>query len=242
MKKYCVIFTAFLIAAALIGCGNPAGGNSNEDTRTIGAFEPGIWFYDYDGGDAEKAAQANNTVKNWVQYFVFTDDGTTLLMYANTNYDSVAGKYVLKKEDPDRIAKKYSNFEACKNTILKEDKRNSVPFYKVRTDGLALYSPFNNTWWSRSFEVDDSDGKRTVTEYCFFKNYTIEKYIKKDGDKSAKSGDIKEMEKALKESSSEEKSLAGMFYRIITENLYTSDNTELSYKKCNESDVPAATP
>ena len=237
MKKYGVIFAAFLVAASLIGCGNPAGGNSNEDTRTIGAFEPGIWFYDYDGGDAEKTAQANNTVKNWVQYFVFTDDGTTLLMYANTNYDSVAGKYVLKKEDPVRITKKYSNFEACKNTILKEDKRDSVPFYKVRVDDLALYSPFGNVWWSRSFEVNDSDGnKENITQYVFFRNYAIEKYIRKDGNKPAINIDILEFERINKQP------LTEMFFQTFIEDLHEFDNTKLSFKICNESDVPAVTP
>ena len=235
MKKYAFIFTAFLIAATLIGCGNPAGGN--EDTRSIGAFEPGIWFYDYDGGDAEKAAQANNTVKNWVQYFVFDDTGKTVGMYANTNYDSVAGKYVLKKEDPVRIAKKYSNFEACKNTILQEDKRDSVPFYKVRVDDLALYSPFRNAWWSQSFEVKDSEnGKKTIKQYFFFKNYTIEKVIQKQGDKPAKNIDIAEIEQVNK------KSVAELFFQTCIEDLHEFDNTKLSFKICNESDVPAVTP
>lgn len=235
MKKYAFIFTAFLIAVALIGCGNPAGGN--EDTRGIGAFEPGIWFYDIDLGAQEKYAieHSTNGTKNWVQYFVFAEDGTTLLMYGNTNYYSAKGGSVLEKQNSEQM-KYLSNFEECKNTLLSFDKRNVIPFYKVRTDGLALYSPFKNTWWSRSFEVNDSDGKRNITEYCFFKNYTIEKYIKKDGDKSAKSGDIAEIEKALK------KSVTEMFYNWFIDDLYKSDNTRIPYKICNESDVPAVTP
>ena len=170
-----------------------------------------------------------------MQYFVFTEDGTTLLMYANTNYDSTKGGSVLKKQNSEQM-KYFSNFEECKNTILQLDKRGTIPFYKVRTDGLALHSPFKNTWWSRSFEVKDSDGKRNITEYCFFKNYTIEKYIKKDGDKSAESGDIAEIEKALK------KSVTEMFYNWFIDDLYKSDNTQIPYKICNESDVPIVTP
>ena len=241
MKKYGVFFAAFLIAAALIGCGNPAGGN--EDTRTIGAFEPGIWYYDIDLGAQEKYAieHSTNGTKNWVQYFVFAEDGTTISMYANTNYYSDKGGSVLEKQNS--VQMKYlSNFEECKNTIRSFDKRNVIPFYKVRTDGLASYSPFKNTWWSRSFEVNDSDGKRTVKQYIFFKNYTIENVIQKEGNKPAANVDIKELEKKLKESSYEEKSLAEMFYRMTIESLYKSDNLELSYKKCNESDVPAVTP
>lgn len=238
MKKYGVIFTAFLVAAALVGCGNPAGGNANEDTRTIGAFEPGIWYYDYDGGNAEKTAQANNTVKNWVQYFVFDDTGKTVGMYANTKYDSVAGKYVLKKEDPVRIAKKYSNFEACKNTILSLDKRSDIPFYKVQTDELALYSPFKNTWWCRSFEVTDSDGtKDTVAQYVFFKNYAIEKYIAKIGkNKPAVNVDLLEFERVNKLPITE------AFFQGFIEYLHKFDNTKLDLKICNESDVPVVTP
>lgn len=223
MKKYAFIFTAFLIAAALIGCGNPAG--DNEDTRSIGAFEPGIWFYDYDGGDAEKAA-TKDTKKNWVQYLIFDNTGKMIRAYHNINSKNLFEKY----NDVNL------SFTEYKDMLLKNDKRNPIPFYKVRTDGLALYSPFKNTWWSRSFEVDDSDGKRNITEYCFFKNYTIEKYIKKDGDKSAKSGDIAEMEKALK------KSVTEIFYNWFIDDLYKSDNTQIPFKICNESDVPAVTP
>ena len=237
MKKYGVIFAAFLVAASLIGCGNPAGGNSNEDTRTIGVFEPGIWFYDYDGGNAEKAAQANNTVKNWVQYFVFDDTGKTVGMYANTNYDSVAGKYILEKEDPVRIAKKYSNFEACKNTILKEDKRDSVPFYKVRVDDLALYSPFGNVWWTISRKINNN---KEAKEYFFFKNYSIEKYIQKEGDDPAKNVNIVELEKQLKENGLEPM-LDNTYYNFV-DDLNKSDNTKISYTRCNESDVPTVTP
>lgn len=236
MKKYAFIFTAFLVASSLIGCGNPAGGN--EDTRGIEAFEPGIWFYDIDLGAQEKYAieHSTNGTKNWVQYFVFTEDGTTLLMYANTNYYSNKGGSVFEKQNSEQM-KYFSNFAECKNTILAIDKRNVIPFYKVRTDELALYSPFKNTWWSRSFEVKDSDGnKENITQYVFFKNYTIEKYIRKDGNKSAINIDILEFERINKQP------LTELFFQTFIEDLHKFDNTNLSFKICNESDVPAVTP
>ena len=119
-------------------------------------------------------------------------------MYANTNYYSDKGGSVLEKKNSEQM-KYCSNFEECKNMILSFDKRNVIPFYKVRTDGLALRSPFKNTWWSRSFEVNDSEGKRNITEYFFFLNYAIEKYIKKDGNKSAINIDILEFERINKQ-------------------------------------------
>lgn len=171
-----------------------------------------------------------------MQYFVFTEDGTTLLMYANTNYDSTKGGSVLKKQNSEQM-KYFSNFEECKNTILQLDKRGTIPFYKVRTDGLALHSPFKNTWWSRSFEVKDSDGnKENITQYVFFKNYTIEKYIRKDGNKSAINIDILEFERINKQP------LTELFFQTFIEDLHKFDNTNLSFKICNESDVPAVTP
>lgn len=174
-----------------------------------------------------------------MQYFVFTEDGTTLLMYANTNYDSTKGGSVLKKQNSEQM-KYCSNFEEYKNTLLSFDKRSVIPFYKVRTDGLALRSPFKNTWWSRSFEVNDIDGKRNITEYFFFLNYAIEKYIKKDGNKPAKNVDIVELEKQIKEYGLEPM-LDSIYYMFISD-LNKSDNTQIPYKICNESDVPAVTP
>ena len=236
MKKYGVIFTAFLVAAALVGCGNPAGGN--EDTRSIGAFEPGIWYYDIDLGAQEKHAieHSTNGTKNWVQYFVFAEDGTTLLMYGNTNYYSAKGGSVLEKQNSEQM-KHLSNFEECKNTILKEDKRDSVPFYKIRVNDLALYSPFRNTWWTISRKINNN---KEVKEYFFFKNYSIEKYIQKEEDKPAKNVDIGELDRELKEHGLEP--LLDDTYCDFVDNLNKSDNTEIFYKKCSESDVPVVTP
>ena len=174
-----------------------------------------------------------------MQYFVFTEDGTMLLMYANTNYYSNKGGSVFEKQNSEQM-KYFSNFEECKNTILQLDKRGTIPFYKVRTDGLALRSPFKNTWWSRSFEVNDSEGKRNITEYFFFLNYAIEKYIKKEGNKPAKNVDIVELEKQIKEYGLEPM-LDSIYYMFISD-LNKSDNTQIPYKICNESDVPAVTP
>ena len=216
MKKYAFIFTAFLIAAALIGCGNPAGGNANNDNRGIGTFEQGLWYYDY-----------LNT------YFVFDTEGKILYMY------TVQGKTFIRTE---YNGGKKSDFETLKNKILQEDKRDTIPFFKVAGD--IFDTPFRTGWYCEYFTAKEKDHDTDLMIYILFSEESTfekviaEKIITKSVTKKKDSGDKTTI------SNGDVSSLSNMdwYLFLININEMSKHYSNFKFERCNESDVPTVSP
>lgn len=237
MKKYAFIFTAFLIAATLIGCGNPAGGNVNDDNRGIGAFEPGIWFYDYDGGDAEKAV-TKDTKKNWVQYFVFDNTGKMISAYHNMNSENLFEKY----NDINL------SFTEYKDMLFKNDKRNPIPFYKVK--GGFFDTPFGTGWYCVSFATKENDRDVDMISYILFAEEStvnkliVKKNINKIITKTKDSEGKINTETKISEGNISDitKMNSDWYLLLININATSNKYTNFKFERCNESDVPVVTP
>ena len=238
MKKYAFIFTAFLIAAALIGCGNPAGGN--EDTRGIGAFEPGIWFYDIDLGAQEKYAieHSTNGTKNWVQYFVFDNTGKMISAYHNINSENLFEKY----NDVNL------SFTEYKDTLFKNDKRNPIPFYKVK--GGFFDTPFGTGWYYVSFTTKENDRNVDMISYILFAEEStvnkliVKKNINKIITKTKDSEGKTNSETKISEGNISDITKMNPDWYLLLININATSNkyTNFKFERCNESDVPVVTP